>query len=112
MKTMIVILLAVLVALVAVSPVQAQSLTDEIRPACTTSSTWLDKLLGKCIDVSQDEKTLPVSAPVVVDMEQIVQDVSDGMTKSNPVHDAAMSTMTCSPEKNIWTIIGLNKPCK
>ena len=51
MKSTIVLLSIAIALFVAVMPVQAAPLNDDIKPVCTSSSTWLDKLLGKCVDL-------------------------------------------------------------
>ena len=60
-------LIAVIVALLlaffaVVNPAEAQGLTNEVKPVCNSSHSWLDRMLGKCI-VIEPEKIAPIVQP-------------------------------------------------
>ena len=59
-------LLVLLVLFAAVTPAHAAPLTDEVKPACNTGHTWLDKVFGNCIDLtetSQKVQPAPTATP-------------------------------------------------
>jgi len=107
MKNTIVLLTLIIALFVVVSPAYAD--TGTVKPVCTTTNTWLDKLFGKCVEIKQDK--LPVNATPVIDLDKIGQDVTNsianGLTQGNTVSNSAPAVQC-----NANNIYGATGTCK
>ena len=84
-------LLVILSLFVIVTPVHAAPL-HEVKPVCTEKHGFMDRLLGKCVNM--DNTTAPVNLPYD-------SKAGDEMTKENPVHEETESWL-CKWSTGNW----------